>query len=422
MCSEVKKQGSIRNPKLMPLWIAVFIDILGFYIIIPFLPSFIEIYQTTPLMIGLLLATNAIFTLFFAPILGKLSDKYGRKPILLISQAGTMTAFLILAFSNSLWMLFLARIVDGIFGGNFPIAKAIISDQTSPKDRGVQMTNFGVVHTIAGLVGPGLGGILSIIKPLGDSYPVFAPGIGAAIMSFFTIVVTVFMLEESWSKERRVHAKKVIKVKIQLRKNKDALFLLTQFAISSISFIMFVSSMGVYMKVVMGLDPFGIGMFMTISGISRAIVRFTVFKPTLRKLGEKRMTRLGLVILVISFFLIGFAREPIFLIILLIFISYGVSCSRGLLISKTTQTVTPNHMGKINGYTTTLDSIAQIVGPIIGTFILTGFDPIFFGVVIGSVGLGAMLMDFNKIVPLMQRQNFDEKKPELFGGSESQQQ
>jgi DHA1 family tetracycline resistance protein-like MFS transporter len=415
-------QGSIRNPKLMPLWIAVLIDILGFYIIIPFLPSFIEIYQTTPLMIGLLLATNAIFTLFFAPILGKLSDKYGRKPLLLISQAGTMTAFLILAFSNSLWMLFLARIVDGIFGGNFPIAKAIISDQTSPKDRGIQMTNFGVIHTIAGLVGPGLGGILSIVKPLGDNYPVFAPGIGAAIMSFSTIVVTLFMLEESWSKERRLHAKKVIKVKIQLRKNKDALFLLTQFTISSISFIMFVSSMGVYMRVVMGLDPFAIGMFMTISGISRAIVRFTVFKPTLRKLGEKKMTRLGLIILVISFFLIGFAREPIFLIILLIFISYGVSCSRGLLISKTTQTVTPNHMGKINGYTTTLDSIAQIVGPIIGTFILTGFDPIFFGVVIGSVGLGAMLMDFNKIIPLMQRQKFDELKPELFGGSESQQQ
>lgn len=406
----------------MPLWIAVLIDILGFYIIIPFLPSFIEIYQTTPLMIGLLLATNAIFTLFFAPILGKLSDKYGRKPLLLISQAGTMTAFLILAFSNSLWMLFLARIVDGIFGGNFPIAKAIISDQTSPKDRGIQMTNFGVIHTIAGLVGPGLGGILSIVKPLGDNYPVFAPGIGAAIMSFSTIVVTLFMLEESWSKERRLHAKKVIKVKIQLRKNKDALFLLTQFTISSISFIMFVSSMGVYMRVVMGLDPFAIGMFMTISGISRAIVRFTVFKPTLRKLGEKKMTRLGLIILVISFFLIGFAREPIFLIILLIFISYGVSCSRGLLISKTTQTVTPNHMGKINGYTTTLDSIAQIVGPIIGTFILTGFDPIFFGVVIGSVGLGAMLMDFNKIIPLMQRQKFDELKPELFGGSESQQQ
>ncbi|MHA2283395.1 MAG: MFS transporter [Promethearchaeota archaeon] len=422
MCSEVKMQGSIRNPKLMPLWIAVLIDILGFYIIIPFLPSFIEIYQTTPLMIGLLLATNAIFTLFFAPILGKLSDKYGRKPLLLISQAGTMTAFLILAFSNSLWMLFLARIVDGIFGGNFPIAKAIISDQTSPKDRGIQMTNFGVIHTIAGLVGPGLGGILSIVKPLGDNYPVFAPGIGAAIMSFSTIVVTLFMLEESWSKERRLHAKKVIKVKIQLRKNKDALFLLTQFTISSISFIMFVSSMGVYMRVVMGLDPFAIGMFMTISGISRAIVRFTVFKPTLRKLGEKKMTRLGLIILVISFFLIGFAREPIFLIILLIFISYGVSCSRGLLISKTTQTVTPNHMGKINGYTTTLDSIAQIVGPIIGTFILTGFDPIFFGVVIGSVGLGAMLMDFNKIIPLMQRQKFDELKPELFGGSESQQQ
>ena len=114
----------------------MFCDILGFYIIIPFLPTFIEVFHTTPLVIGFLLATNAVFTLISAPIWGRISDKIGRKPVLLISQAGTFTAFLMLAFSNSLELLFLARIVDGLCGGNFPMVKAIISDKVPPKDRG----------------------------------------------------------------------------------------------------------------------------------------------------------------------------------------------------------------------------------------------------------------------------------------------
>ena len=100
-------------PKLTPLWIGLFIDILGFYIIIPFLPTFIEVFETTPFVIGLLLATNAVFTLIFAPIWGNISDRIGRKPVLLISQAGTFTAFMMLAFSNSLELLFIARVEIG---------------------------------------------------------------------------------------------------------------------------------------------------------------------------------------------------------------------------------------------------------------------------------------------------------------------
>ncbi|TFF93143.1 MAG: MFS transporter, partial [Promethearchaeota archaeon] len=139
---------------MTPLWIGLFVDILGFYIVIPFLPTFIEVFKTTPFIIGLILATNAVFTLVFAPIWGKISDKIGRKPVLLISQGGTFTAFILLAFSNSIEMLFFARMIDGIFGGNFPMVKAIISDAIPPKDRGLQMTNIGVVHVLAGLVGP----------------------------------------------------------------------------------------------------------------------------------------------------------------------------------------------------------------------------------------------------------------------------
>jgi DHA1 family tetracycline resistance protein-like MFS transporter len=125
----------VKRTELIPLWIAVFVDILGFSILIPFLPFFSQEYGAPDWQIGLLLSTNALFGFFSGPIWGSLSDRYGRKPMLLISQAGTLAGFLMLAFSNSLAMLYASRIVDGIFGGNFPIAKAVIGDVVPPKER-----------------------------------------------------------------------------------------------------------------------------------------------------------------------------------------------------------------------------------------------------------------------------------------------
>lgn len=147
---------------------------------------------------------------------GRLSDKYGRKPMLLIAESGTFTAFLILAFSNSIEMFFIARIVDGIFGGNFPLTKAIITDLVPPRDRGIQMTNVGVVMTIAGLVAPGLGGFLSIYQIFGPNYPMALTGLVSAGYSFLTIITTLFFIEESWPKARREKAEKEVKIKINL--------------------------------------------------------------------------------------------------------------------------------------------------------------------------------------------------------------
>ena len=226
----------VKHPELTPLWIGLFVDLLGFYIIIPYLATFIHVFNTTPLVIGLLLATNAVFTLICAPLLGKLSDKFGRKPILIISQMGTFSAFMILAFANSLELLFLSRMVDGIFGGNFPMVKAIISDRVEPKDRGLQMTNVGVVHVLAGLVGPGLGGMLSLIQILGPGYPVATVGLAAAGLSFISLFITIIFVGESWPKERRLHMEKIIRIKVKIRNNKDASYLLTLYAFHTFSF------------------------------------------------------------------------------------------------------------------------------------------------------------------------------------------
>ncbi|MHA1689893.1 MAG: MFS transporter [Promethearchaeota archaeon] len=384
---------------LNSLWIGLFVDILGFYIVIPFLPTFIEVFNTTPFVIGLVLATNAVFTLFFALIWGYLSDKVGRKPILIISQAGTFSAFILLAFSNSVPMLFLARTIDGIFGGNFPMVKAIISDKVPPKERGLQMTNIGVCHVLAGLVGPGVGGFLSVLRLWGPEYPVFTVGMGSAGLSLITIFITIFFVEESWPRERRIKFMKEEKVNLKLRTNEDAMYLLTQYSFHTFSFTIYVSTLTIYLGIVLNLDVIGISILLTISGISRAIVRFTLFKPTLRLMGEKKMTRMGLLIVFITFFLVGFVHNIYGFVVLMLLMSYGISCSRGLLISKITQTVSPKEMGKINGYTTTLDSLAQIFGPIIGSFILTVSKPYWWGVLMGVLALIAFLMVFKKITP-----------------------
>lgn len=400
--SEEKSNSSTNLEKekyseLIPLWISLFVDVLGFYIIIPFLPTFIDAFHTTPFVIGLVLATNAVFTLFFAPIWGKISDKYGRKPILIICQCGTLTGFTILIFANSVEMLFIARMVDGLFGGIYPIVKAIVSDSVPPKDRGLQMTNLGVVHTLAGLIGPGIGGLLSLFYILGPKYPIATASLTAVFLAFMAIMNTIIFVNESWPQEKRKDRHE--KVKIQLRKNKDASWLLTQYTFHTFSFTMYITTITIYLGIVMGLNTLEISILLTISGISRAIVRFTLFKPTLKLLGERISTIIGLFILVITFFLIGFIRDVIMFIILIVIISYGVSCSRGLLMSKITQTVSPKEMGKINGYTTTLDSLAQIFGPIMGTLILSLYASYWLGISMSLIAMVAFIMVFRHIKP-----------------------
>ena len=254
----------ISYPRLFPLWAAVFIDILGYYLIIPFLPSLIGIYNTTPWVIGIVIAINAVFTLFFAPLWGRLSDSYGRKPMLIISQLGTLSAFILLAFSNSLFLIFLSRIIDGIFGGNFPIAKAIISDVVPPKDRGVQMANIGVAHVLSSLIGPGLGGILFSLGGI------FLPGLMASILSFSTIVLTLLLLEESWPKSKREKIKKDLSTKVSIFRDRNAMYLLILWGFHTISFTLLISNMSLYLNTIVGLVALEIGIILTISGIFRA--------------------------------------------------------------------------------------------------------------------------------------------------------
>ena len=151
--------------KLLPIFIVMFVDILGFSIILPLLPYYAKTLNISDQLIGLLVASYAICQFIAAPILGALSDRYGRRPLLLYSQIGSLGGFLLLGSAlflpHPLLWLFGARIVDGISGGNITIAQAYISDITAPEERAASYGLIGVAFGLGFLIGPALGGKLS---------------------------------------------------------------------------------------------------------------------------------------------------------------------------------------------------------------------------------------------------------------------
>jgi DHA1 family tetracycline resistance protein-like MFS transporter len=379
-------------PTLSPLWIAVFIDIIGFSMILPMAPFIAEQFDVNYFLMGIALSVNAMFSLIFGPLLGRLSDKFGRKPLLLISQAGTFIGFILLAFSNSIWMVIISRIVDGVFGGNFPIAKAIIGDEVPPKDRSLQMANIGAAHVLASLIGPGLGGTLFSIGGL------ILPGLFAAGLSAFTMIITIFVLKETWSKSRRQQDHELkLEFTLKIRKNKNAMFYLILWGFHTASFMIAMSSLSFFAKIVFNLGSSEVGIMLMIAGIFRASVRFTLFKPTIKKLGENNAIRVGLGMFLIAFLIVGFSFTIIMFFVLILVISFAASLTRGPLNSKISQSVTPREQGKINGFSSGLDSFAQILGPLVGTFMLDFFQPFFLSFVIGSVAFVPFLMGFKTI-------------------------
>ncbi|TFG25199.1 MAG: MFS transporter [Promethearchaeota archaeon] len=388
----LKKGRVFGYPILTPLWIAVFIDILGFNLLFPMAGFFKDLLNTSNTLIGFVFSVNAIFGFIFGPILGKLSDKYGRKPLLLISQFGTLLGFILTAFSNSLLMLLIARMIDGIFGGNFPIAKAIISDVVPPEDRAIQMSNISVCYALAGFIGPGIGGVFFTL------FGIAGPNLFAAGLTIITITLTFLMLKETWPEENRnLHVENKIKTDIKIRKNKNARFFLVLFVFHSVSFVTVISSISFFGASILNLNPLEISLLLTTAGIIRATIRFTLFKPTIRKYGVENSIRIGLTAFVVCYFLLSFTTDFVMMLILIIVISFAASLSRGPLDSKISQTVSPQVQGKINGLSSSIDAFAQVFGPLIGPFILDTLPAYWLGIVTSIIALPSSIMAFQKM-------------------------
>lgn len=185
--------------RILPIFLIVFTNLMGLTIILPLLNPYAIRFGASPLTIGLLAATYPLLQFFGAPVLGRLSDRYGRRPVLIISQIGTLIGFLLLAAANSLWLLFLARAIDGISGANTSTAQAAISDVTTEKTRTQGLGLIGAAFGLGFVLGPAIAGVGLLLSD--NNYAV--PALIAAGFSFVSILLTIFLFEETLPAEKR---------------------------------------------------------------------------------------------------------------------------------------------------------------------------------------------------------------------------
>src|SRR5258708_6519477 len=180
----------LRRSPLLPIFLIVSVDVLGLTLILPLLPFYAERMGANPTVVGLLVSTYALCQLVAGPMLGRMSDRMGRRPLLLVSQSGTFIGFLILAFANSLWLVFVSRIIDGLTAGNLSLAQAYISDVTRPEERARSFGIIGIAFGMGFLIRPAISGILAAYS---YQYPIFA----AAALSATSILCTALLLPAS---------------------------------------------------------------------------------------------------------------------------------------------------------------------------------------------------------------------------------
>jgi MFS transporter, DHA1 family, tetracycline resistance protein len=361
-----------RSP-LVVIFTTVFIDLLGFGIVIPVLPYYAEgtRFNGTPRTVGLLFASYSIMQLIFSPVLGRLSDKHGRRPVLLASIIGTGIGFLILGFATTLWMLFLGRILDGISGGNISTAQAYIADITTKQDRAKGMGLLGAAFGLGFIFGPAIGGILS-------RWGIHVPFLFAAGLCFANAVLLYFTLPETVTPDHpaRVSAAGGRGFGQLLRSLKQPRlgFVLVIYFLFIVAFSIMTTSFSLYTMFRFGYDAHQNGYLFAYVGIIAVIIQGVLIGKLVKQFGELRLVIVGALFFAASLFAVPFVGPQAGgLLGLLIgggIFSLGNSLSTPALTSLASKSAGEAEQGSVMGVLQSVGSLARAVGPSIAAVLI----------------------------------------------------
>ncbi|MDQ3473678.1 MAG: MFS transporter [Acidobacteriota bacterium] len=361
-----------RSP-LVVIFATVFIDLLGFGIVIPVLPYYAEgtLFNGTPRTVGLLFASYSIMQLIFSPVLGRLSDKHGRRPVLLVSIIGTGIGFLILGFATTLWMLFLGRILDGISGGNISTAQAYIADITTREDRAKGMGLLGAAFGLGFIFGPAIGGILS-------RWGIHVPFLFAAGLCFANAVLLYFTLPETVTPDHpaRVSAAGGRGFGQLMRSLKQPRlgFVLFIYFLFIVAFSIMTTSFSLYTMFRFGYDAHQNGYLFAYVGIIAVIIQGGLIGKLVKRFGELRQVIFGALFFAGSLFAVPFVGPQAGgLLGLLIgggIFSLGNSLSTPALTSLASKSAGEAEQGSVISVLQSVGSLARAVGPSIAAVLI----------------------------------------------------
>ncbi len=361
----------MKDRRIWIIFLIIFVNLLGFGIILPLLPYYVESMGAGAITIGLLSAAYSLFQLLAAPILGELSDKIGRRPVLIFSLIGTTLSFFLLGIANTILVLFISRIIDGISGGNISAAQAYIADITSKENRTQGMGVMMAAFSLGFILGPAIGGILS---QYGYSVPAFA----AAIVSLIATLLTIFFLPESLDL-KKVAAAPAKKVKrfFSLKDFYDALthpnigIVLTITFMVMFAFSLMEGTFALFSEHTLHLEAKDVGYMFAFLGSIGIIMQLFFLKRITNLLSEKKAVVISVVLMTLALIILAFANSTLMLYAALSLLAIGNSIS-GPILSGILSKLTPdNEQGNVMGTSQSVGSFARLIGPLIGTTIFS---------------------------------------------------
>ena len=360
----------MANKKMLfAIFLIVFIDLLGFSVILPLLPFYAETFGATPLVVGLLTAAYAAAQLIGAPLLGRLSDRYGRRPILMISIAGNMLGFVLLAVAQNLGILFLARALAGLTGGNISVAQAYISDVSEPKDRGKAFGLIGAAFGLGFIIGPAVGGILG-------TFGFWVPATVSAVLSGINLLLVFFWLPESLTVERRLELANTsrppftVNAMLQTLKRPFVGPLLHTRFFFGLAFAMFQSIFALYAQYRLNLDGRQTGYILAYVGVLSAVTQGFLIGKINARFSDTQIILVSTIIMAIGLGSWAFAPNVIALLIVLIPIALAGGVLNTTINSAMSKAVAPIEIGGILGLAASLESLTRVISPSLGGLML----------------------------------------------------
>ncbi len=349
----------MKNSSILKIvFLTVFIDLLGFGIVIPLLPLYAEKYHPSPLAFGLLMSSYSALQFVCAPLLGRLSDRYGRRPVILVSLAGTVIGYLLFAFAHSLAVLFASRILDGATGGNIGTAQAVIADSTAPAERARGMGMIGMAFALGFIFGPAIGGFA---VHLGEA----APGLFAAGLSLAACTWAFFRLPETRPEAAVAPSVPLFSagplVKAFRRPEIGALMLLS--FVTTTAFANFEATFAQFITLRLGSGPSMVAWFFVFVGVCSAIVQGGLVRRLTPRFGEARLVVFGAILLVAGFLLLRLGTDVPRLLFAVAVIALGIGVTTPTLSSLVSRRTSAGEQGEILGAYQSMASLGRVFGP-----------------------------------------------------------
>jgi MFS family permease len=386
----------VRKASLLVLFLTVFIDLIGFGMVIPFLSYYAREYGAGGVAVGTVVGIYSIMQFLFAPMWGRVSDRIGRRPVLLIGLTASFTGYLMFAFARSLTVLLISRVIAGIGGANIATAQAYITDSTSPENRAKGMGLIGAAFGLGFILGPPLSGILSAVGTRYGLHGNLLPGLVAAGLSFTAALVALSVLAESKPKDLKPASGLPPQFDPRIWRELAGNQLLV--ALMSGLFLTLLAVAGMEISVTLhGRDRFDFNQldmawFFLFMGVIVAGIQGGLIGRVVRTIGEQNVIIIGAASFTLGFFLV----PSVFRVPLLYFVAFFIAVGQGLcypaLTSLVSKAAPENERGGILGVASSVGSMARFVGPLLAGLLydLAGVDGAFYGG--GVVMAGALLV------------------------------